>query len=92
MSLPNIQRVLKDQSIACNGLSGRRVKRLNDYNPERMQTIGGGGLSHCGGLQTCGAGEIDPAWASLDVALVVGTATIGFVPGNVARITVTGPV
>ena len=32
------------------------------------------------------AGEVDPAWASLDAASVVGAAAAGGVPGGVVRV------
>ena len=56
-----------------------------------MQTVGRGRLSHCRSLEACGAGEVDPARASLDAAPVVGAATACFVAGGVDGVVIARP-
>src|SRR3972149_2602944 len=46
-----------------------------------MQPAGGGRFPNRRGVETRGAGEVHPAWTSLDAAPVVGAAAAGSVPG-----------
>ena len=45
------------------------------HDPERLQTVGGGGLPHRRGVQTLGAGKVHPAWPPVHTPSVVGAAT-----------------
>src|SRR5579885_1642812 len=63
--------------------SGRSQEAVND--PQGVQAAGGSRFSHRRSLAACGAGEVDPAWASLHAALVVGAAAAGLLPGDAAR-------
>jgi hypothetical protein len=60
--------------------------------PKRVQAAGGGGFSHCRGVEAFGAGEVDPAWASLYAALVVGEAAACCLPRYAARAALARPI
>ena len=60
--------------------------------PRECKRLAEGGLPDCGGLQACGTGEVDSAWASEHAALVVGAAAVGLVSGGAAGTTAAGPV